>query len=68
MNTRNRRRGYDHRRRSHSRSNDHRGYGHSNRRHGRHEVSPFTRVLTTIALWVIVLYAIGAGMIQLSGK
>jgi hypothetical protein len=64
MTARNRRRVSSSRRRPPSR-----GYGqYSNRRHGRHQVSPLTRIFTTVALWAIVIYAIGSGAIQLSGK
>lgn len=59
---------YD-RRRSHSRGHQGRGYGHHDRRHhGRHEASPLTRALTTLALWALVIIAIANGAITFTGK
>ncbi len=67
MSTRTRRRSHHPRRRSHFRGHDRRDYGHDRRRHG-HDASPTTRVLSTLALWGLIIFALGSGMIQITGK
>lgn len=59
-----------HRSRGYSRR-DHDRYGYGHRGHGRgrrHDVSPGTRLFTTVAIWAIIIFALANGAVSFTGK